>query len=161
MRNDRSPTIRGGKPGFSLTELLVFVALLLLVAAVAVPRLTHSQLASNEASAMQSLREVHQAESVYTSRHPDKGFSKSLADLADLGSASQNFDPNLAAGHKGGYTFTYVPGEQANGAIRTYTITAVPDKVGDTGQRRFYSDESGEVRYNASGPADTASPVIQ
>ena len=48
-----------------------------------------------------------------------------------------------------------------NGAIRSYTITAVPDQVGSTGQRRFFSDETGEIHYNASAQADATSPVIQ
>ena len=70
-------------------------------------------------------------------------------------------DNNLASGRKSGYTFTYTPGEKVNGAIRSYTITAVPDQVGTTGQRRFYSDEAGEIHNNSSGPADVTSPVIQ
>jgi hypothetical protein len=48
-----------------------------------------------------------------------------------------------------------------NGAIRSYTLTAVPDQVGTTGQRRFFSDESGEVHYNGGGVADASSPVLQ
>jgi hypothetical protein len=64
-------------------------------------------------------------------------------------------------GRKSGYTFTYAPGEKVNGAIRSYTVTAVPDQVGSTGQRRFYSDQAGEIRYNAFGPADATSPVLR
>jgi len=67
---------------------------------------------------------------------------------------------DLASGRKSGYTFTYTPGEKVNGAIRSYTVTAVPDQVGTTGQRRLFSDDSGEVHYNASGAADSTSPVI-
>ena len=107
---------------------------------------------------MQAVREVHRAEAQYAAQHPDKGFSSSLQELSGPG---DSFDPNLISGHKSGYLFIYVPGERVNGAIRTYTFTAVPEKVGDSGQRRFFADESGEVRYNASGPADATSPVIQ
>ena len=87
-------------------------------------------------------------------------------DLMTLGGTSQSggeqtIDTNLASGRKSGYTFTYTAGEKINGAIRSYTVTAVPDQVGTTGQRRFFSDESGEVHYNAGGSADTTSPVIQ
>jgi type IV pilus assembly protein PilA len=150
-----------GESGFSLTELLIVVSLLLLLAAVVFPRVTHSRLATDEASAMQGLREVYRAQAQYASRHPDKGFSGDLGELAADLSPTENFDPNLAAGHKSGYLFIYLPGERVNGSIRTYTITAVPEKVGETGQRRFFADESGEVRYNASGPAGATSPVIQ
>ena len=111
---------------------------------------------------MRSLSAVYRAEAAYASRHPDLGFSTTLAELSsDTGGSPESFDPNLASGRKGGYTFTYTPGERVNGVIRTYTITAVPDQVGSTGQRRFFADESGEMRYSASGPADTSSPVIQ
>ena len=94
---------------------------------------------------------------------PDLGFT---VDLITLGGTSQSggeqtIDTNLASGRKSGYTFTYTPGEKVNGAIRSYTVTAVPDQVGTTGQRRLFSDESGEVHYNASGAADATSPVIQ
>jgi hypothetical protein len=100
---------------------------------------------------------------MYSSSHPDLGFT---ADLAQLGGTAQGggeqiIDNNLASGRKSGYTFTYTPGEKVNGAIRSYTITAVPDQVGSTGQRRFFSDETGEIHYNASGAADATSPVIQ
>ena len=75
--------------------------------------------------------------------------------------ASSTIDDNLASGRKSGYTFTYTPGEKVNGAIRSYTITAVPDQVGTTGQRRFFSDETGEIHQNSSGIADASSPELQ
>ena len=161
MRSPYNPPRSLGDSGFSLTELLIAVSLLVLVAAVVIPRVTHSRLAADEASAMQGLREMHRAQAQYSSRHPDKGFSSDLGELSADFSTSGSFDPNLVSGHKSGYLFVYIPGERINGAIRTYTITAVPEKVGETGQRRFFTDESGEVRYNASGAADVTSPVIQ
>lgn len=161
MPSDCTPPRSPSGPGYSLTEVLIAVALILLIAAVVAPRLTHSRLAADEASAMQNLRKVYRAQALYTSRHPDKGFSSNLGELFADSSTTEDSDPDLAAGHKSGYIFIYVPGERVNAAIRTYTITAVPEKVGETGQRRFFSDESGEVRYNASGPADVTSPVIQ
>jgi len=96
---------------------------------------------------------------VDSSEHPDRGFTGSLA-LLDT-SGERFLDQNMASGRKRGYTFTYLAGETVNGAIRSYTITAVPDEVGTSGQRRFFADESGEIHYNADGPADLTSPVIQ
>lgn len=112
---------------------------------------------------MQELRKLNRAEALYASKHPDQGFSASLSELASDPAVAQDsgMGPELAAGHKSGYLFTYVPGERLNGAIKTYIITAAPEKAGETGQRRFFTDESGEVRYNGSGPADVTSPVIQ
>lgn len=149
--------------GFTLIELLIVITIILIIAAFTIPKLTKSQIPAHEASALASIRAINEAEMIYSSTHPDVGFT---ADLAILGGTSQSggeqtIDQPLATGRKSGYTFTYTPGEKVNGAIRSYTITAVPDQVGTTGQRRFYSDESGEVHNNSSGLADANSPVLQ
>jgi len=149
--------------GFTLIELLIVVTIILIIAAFTIPKLTKSQIPAHEASAIVSIKAIVAAETMYAASHPELGFT---ADLISLGGTSQSggeqiIDTNLASGRKSGYTFTYTPGEKVNGAIRSYSITAVPDQVGTTGQRRFFADESGEVHYNASGPADTTSPVIQ
>jgi type IV pilus assembly protein PilA len=149
--------------GFTLIELLIVITIILIIAAFTIPKITKSQIPAHEASALASIKAINEAEMIYSSSHPDVGFT---ADLATLGGTAQSggeqtIDQPLATGRKSGYTFTYTPGEKVNGAIRSYTITAVPDQVGTTGQRRFYSDESGEAHYNASGPADANSPVIQ
>jgi type IV pilus assembly protein PilA len=149
--------------GFTLIELLIVVTIILIIAAFTIPKITKSQIPANEASAVASIRAIHEAEMIYSSIHPDQGFSADLATLGGTaqGGGEQTIDNTLASGRKSKYTFTYTPGEKVNGAIRSYTITGVPDQVGTTGQRRFYSDESGEVHYNGSGPADATSPVLQ
>lgn len=165
VRNARAVSLpaRRRERGFTLTGLLLSVTLLVLIAAVLIPRFTHSTLATHEGLALQSLREVHWAEASYASHHPDKGFSVDLTALSQESGPTQGrtLDPNLVAGKKAGYIFTYTPGKEVNGTIRSYTITAVPEQVGTTGQRRFYSDESGEIHYNAAGAADASSPVIE
>ncbi len=154
---------RNRNRGFTLIELLIVVTIILIIAAFTIPKLTKSTIPAKETSAIASIRAVNEAEMIYSSSHPDLGFT---ADMLMLGGTSQTggegtIDNVLASGRKQGYTFTYTPGEKVNGAIRSYTITAVPDQVGTTGQRRFYSDESGEIHYNSSGPADATSPVIE
>ena len=149
--------------GFTLIELLIVVTIILIIAAFTIPKLTKSTIPAHETSAIASIRAINEAEMIYASSHPDLGFTP---DLAMLGGTTQTggegtIDNNLASGRKSGYTFTYTPGEKVNGAIRSYTITAVPDQVGSTGQRRFYSDEAGEIHNNSAGPADATSPVIQ
>ena len=149
--------------GFTLIELLIVVTIILIIAAFTIPKITKAQIPAHEASAIASIKAINAGQMIYSSSHPDQGFT---ADLAMLGGTAQSggeqtIDTNLASGRKSGYTFTYTPGEKVNGAIRSYTITAVPDQVGSTGQRRFFSDESGEIHYNGSGPADATSPVIQ
>jgi type IV pilus assembly protein PilA len=149
--------------GFTLIELLIVVTIILIIAAFTIPKITKSQIPAHEASAIASIRAINEAEMIYSSSHPDLGFTPDLAVLGGTAQSGgeQTIDQPLAAGRKSGYTFTYTAGEKVNGAIRSYTITAVPDQVGTTGQRRFFSDESGEAHYNSSGPADANSPVIQ
>ena len=149
--------------GFTLIELLIVVTIILIIAAFTIPKITKSQIPAHEASAIASIKAISAAEMIYSSSHPDVGFTTDLISLGGTAQSGgeQTIDTNLASGRKSSYTFTYTPGEKVNGAIRSYTITAVPDQVGTTGQRRFFADESGEIHFNASGPADATSPVIQ
>jgi type IV pilus assembly protein PilA len=149
--------------GFTLIELLIVVTIILIIAAFTIPRLTKATIPAHEASALASIKAITFAEGSYASTHPELGFTPDLATLGgtEQGGGERAIDTNLASGRKSGYTFTYTPGEKVNGAIRSYSITGVPDQIGTTGQRRFYSDESGDVHYNASGAADASSPTIQ
>jgi len=153
---------RNRQRGFTLIELLIVVTIILIIAAFTIPRITKSQIPAHEASAIVSIKAINEAEMIYSSSHPDVGFTPDLQMLGGTaqGGGEQTIDNALAGGRKSGYSFTYTPGEKVNGAIRSYTITGVPDQVGTTGQRRFFSDESGEVHYNADGIADASSPVL-
>ena len=154
---------RNRQRGFTLIELLIVVTIILIIAAFTIPKLTKSTIPAHEASAVASIKAINEAEMIYASSHPDVGFTADLATLGGTaqGGGEQTLDNTLASGRKSGYTFTYTPGEKVNGAIRSYTVTAVPDQVGTTGNRRFYADESGQIRYNASGPADVSSAELQ
>jgi prepilin-type N-terminal cleavage/methylation domain-containing protein len=159
--------------GFSLIELLIVVAIILIIAAIAIPNLLRSRIAANEASAVGSIRTINTSEVTYSSTYPDIGFS---ADLASLGgtlavptSAQAGLlDPVLAAGTKSGYQFT-TPGYQTTAGSGTstapyvgYTIVGLPVSTGQSGQRGFYSDQSGVIRYTADGTApNTASSALQ
>jgi type IV pilus assembly protein PilA len=149
--------------GFTLIELLIVVTIILIIAAFTIPKLTKATIPAHETSAVASIKAINEAQMIYASSHPDLGFTGDLAMLGGTsqGGGEQTIDNTLASGRKSGYTFTYTPGEKVNGAIRSYTITAVPDQVGTTGTRRFYSDESGQIHYNGSGPADNTSPELQ
>jgi len=148
---------RNRQRGFTLIELLIVVTIILIIAAFTIPKITKSQIPAKEAAAIASIKAVNEAEMMYTSSHPDTGFTPDISTVSGMLQGGTT----LATGKSGGYTFTYTPGEKVNGAIRSYTITAVPDQVGTTGQRRFYADESGEIHYNADGTADASSPTIQ
>jgi len=146
--------------GFSLIELLVVVAIILIIASIAVPNLMRSKMATNESSAVSSLRTLNTASVTYstnygvypgdlTSLGPMAGNSPSSA-TADL------IDSVLAGGIKAGYTVTYTPGS----ANASYSITAAPTTPGVTGTRYFYTDQSGVIRADPSSPATSASSPL-
>lgn len=156
--------------GFSLIELLIVVAIILIIAAIAIPNLLRSRMAANEASAVGSIRTMNTASVTYNSTYGN-GFPPSLATLGGTGTVSctnaQLIDTVLAGGSKSGYNFALIPGtvvltssssscSGGYGYSDGYVVTATPITVGTTGQRGFCSDASGVIRFNASGtPQDT------
>ena len=145
--------------GFSLIELLIVVAIILIIAAIAIPNLLKSKMAANESSAVGSLRTINTGEVTYAAGCPNIGYSSSLVELnagANCASGLNIIDSVLSTGSKSGYTFAYAGAPDATGLINTYTITAVPGVVGTTGQRGFFSNQTGVIRYTLSGAAPTA-----
>jgi type IV pilus assembly protein PilA len=144
--------------GFSLIELLVVVAVILIVAAIAIPNFVRSRMRSNEASAAQSLRNISTAQVVYSTTY-GVGFADSMTKLSGNGViVDQNnaglIDQALAAGLKSGYVFTLVPGAaDAQGNVGTYSLTADPQIPGSSGERHFYTDQTCVIRFNPALPA--------
>ena len=137
--------------GFSLIELLIVVAIILIIAAIAIPNLLRSRVAANEASAVASLHTLDTAEMTYSLTYPNVGFA-ALSALGPSGSSSPTsaaaalIDANLASGTKSGYTFTVTTGSGTPAA--SYQSTAAPVTPGTTGQRYFCSDASGVIQFN-------------
>ena len=153
--------------GFSLIELLIVVAIILIIAAIAIPNLLRSRMAANEASAVGSLRTINTAEVTYATAYPANGFAAGLGNLggaAPCGPATAAtaclIDEVLSVtAIKSGYTFTAVGAGAA--PIVAYTATAVPVIVGSSGQRAFFTDQSGVIRYDTTGAGATAaSPAL-
>ena len=151
--------------GFSLIELLIVVAIILIIAAIAIPNLMKSKMAANQSSAVASLRTLNTSEVTYSSTY-NQGFSLSLIQLgppssgAATSAAAGLVDSVLAGGSKSGYTFTYVAGAAVNGSTPSYTINANPVTAGTSGQSYYFTDESNVVRQNATQQAAaTDSPI--
>jgi prepilin-type N-terminal cleavage/methylation domain-containing protein len=139
--------------GFSLIELLIVVAIILIIAAIAIPNLIRSKMAANEASAVASLRTINTGEVTYNNTYP--GAFAALSSLGPGGAtcstpASANaclIDNLLANATKSGYTFTVTQ------STTTYTSEAEPTTPGSTGTRGFCSDQNLVLFYTATGKA--------
>jgi type IV pilus assembly protein PilA len=147
--------------GFSLIELLIVVAIILIIAAIAIPNLLRSKIAANESSAVGSVRTIGTAEVTYSSSW-GSGFS---VDLPSLGGASPCttataasaclIDPllSIAPNTKSGYVFnaagTLLVGTVYNG----FEVNATPTTWQTTGVRSFCDDQTGVLKFNVAGTA--------
>lgn len=152
--------------GFSLIELLIVVAIILIIAAIAVPNLLRSRMAANEASAVGTLRQINTAQVAYSNTYPSFGYTI----LAVLGGASPCtpgptsaciVDPVISAGGpKSGFNYSSTPG----GAVPAISFGSNADPVtfGTTGMRNFYSNNGFLITYTTNGtPAGPTDPILQ
>jgi type IV pilus assembly protein PilA len=145
--------------GFSLIELLIVIAIILIILAVAMPKLQKARMYSQEMAAIQAIKALHQAETMYYSQ-----FGKYAASLAELGppttggaagpGAADLIQEDLATGEKQGYKYT------VSASPGGYVINALPLAFGSSGSRTFYSDQTMTVRQNFSQEPATATSQI-
>jgi type IV pilus assembly protein PilA len=164
---DRLGKIMGSQKGFSLLELLIVVAIILIIAAIAIPNLLQARLAANEASAVGSLNALRSAEVAYFNTYPTVGYATQLADIGGVGpctpaSTSACLVDNLLATSipgstgKSGYFFL-ATGVITGGATYNdaYVTGAAPKAVHSTGNRDFCSTNDGILRSQMGNPGDT------
>jgi len=153
--------------GFSLIELLIVVAIILIIAAIAIPNLIQSKMSANEATAVQTVRDINTAESVYSIQY-GIGYSQDLPTLGGTtGTASSTSallipDPVAQTGLKNGFQFIYtVTGNTGPGGTPSnYTVNANPIAPGNTRRRWFFTDETMVIRQNPTTVATATDPSI-
>ena len=158
MRTNRRPGQR--TRGFTLIELLIVISIILVILAIAVPKMNSQMQSAREMAVIREIGSIHQAETQYYSQ-----FGKYATNLAQLGPPvsgadspeAANIIPKvLADGKKNGFIYTL------SATASGYSIIAVPESFGNSGRRTFYSDQSLVIRNNwGQEPATPTSPEIK
>jgi type IV pilus assembly protein PilA len=153
---------RRRESGFSLIELLIVIAIILIILSIAVPQMGKMRMNAQEMAAVEEVSTINKAETQYYSQ-----FNQYATTLAQLGPAPSGgtaegpqaaglIPGGLASGASGGYNFTVSATPQG------YSVSAVPKQFGSTGRRTFYSDQSGVTHQNwGQDPATANSPELK
>lgn len=152
--------------GFSLIELLIVVAIILIIAAIAIPNLLRSRMAANQASGVANVRTVTTAAVSYWVTYSN-GYPPNMAALGGLGPAATcdaavlvDTTVSAAPSQKSGYQFAYTgeegnvtasPTNCSNPGFNGYLVTATPMNVGVTGNISYCSTEPAVIHYDVAG----------
>jgi len=154
------PRVRRRTSGFSLIELLIVIAIILIILTIAVPKLGTARMNASEMAVIREIQTINTSQSQYLSQ-----FGKYATTLPELGpptsggpgpAAADLLPASLASGEKDGYTFVMAATPQG------YTINCNPKVYNSTGRRTFFSDQSMIIRQNwSSEPANANSPELK
>ena len=148
--------------GFTLMELMIVMALILIIAAIAIPSMREAKMNADEASAVGSIRAISQAEVQYEAAHG--GFADSLANLGGADPCTKSpataclLDQSLAGGVKSGYVFAATGSNRVSGGNTSYVAGAAPESYDRTGKRRFCSTEKNVIRADPNPTGSTSPP---
>jgi prepilin-type N-terminal cleavage/methylation domain-containing protein len=140
--------------GFSLIELLIVVAIILIIAAMAIPNLLRARIAANEASAASSIRKIATAEVAYASAYPSQGYAPALSNLGGPASGCVPsittaciLDSVLSGGTKSGYSFVALGFKGAGGTTNSaFVASSAAQMFNITGVRNFCTISDGVLR---------------
>jgi type IV pilus assembly protein PilA len=158
--------------GFTLMELLIVIAIILILMLMAIPTVGHLKKMANETSAINSMQVITKAELSYSNTYPVNGYACTLTALggdpasgAPSATSAQILQQDLVSGYKSGYIFSVACKEKVtvNGVDRYngYTVTAVPQTVGKTGDRGFCESDSGTITFDPAGGTNCTQPLGQ
>ena len=154
--------------GFSLIELLLVVAIILIIAAIAIPNLLRARMSANEASAAGSVRSINNAEASYNAAYSNVGFSTSLPALGGINPCTPSsssgcfIDTVLSNGNKSGYSFAVQVGSipPVGGLNLSYSVIATPQTLGVSGTRYFCSFEDFVLRSSSAAIAPPCAGAV-
>lgn len=142
--------------GFSLIELLIVVAIILIIAAIAIPNLMRARRSANEGSAAASMRTLGSGELLYQSSHNDFGTLTALRDESII-------DSVLGSGYKSGYTFAVTTTAHSTTTMAQFTATGAPTVatgVSQTGNRYYFTDQTNVIRFAIGAAANGSSAPL-
>jgi type IV pilus assembly protein PilA len=156
--------------GFTLMELLIVIAIILILMLMAIPTVGSIKKQANETSAINSMRTIAQAQLQYESTFPTNGYACALASLggdpksgAPTATAAQFLQADLASGVKSGYIFSIGNCTKVNlngtDRITGFQVNAIPQTVGQTGNRGFCSDQFGTIKADPAGGTNCTQPL--
>lgn len=153
--------------GFSLIELLIVVAIILVIAAIAIPNMLKARISANEASAISSIRAINTAQVTYAVTYPTSGYADNLA---KLGAPTSGAVSSTNAGlldwvlgcptqpcPKSGYQFSVV--NVVGTPVSSYSVVGVPQAVGSSGMRGFCSDRMNPLLADMAGGTNCTVPL--
>lgn len=148
--------------GFTLLELMIVVALIVIIAAITIPSITDAKIHTNEAAAVAAIRAINVAEVTYQSTYG--GYAESLANLGGADPCTRSaetaclLDQSVTSGLKSGYRFVAVGGNRSGELNTSYVVGAAPEVYDHTGRRLFCSSDKNVIRVDLNSGRSTNPP---